>query len=36
MTQQIVSVAAPLGTSVHDQIIVGKEGHASFKGLKLI
>jgi DNA repair protein RadC len=36
MTQQIVSVAAPLGISVHDHIIVGKEGHASFKGLKLI
>jgi DNA repair protein RadC len=26
----------PLGISVHDHIIVGKEGHASFKGLKLI
>ncbi|HEY1981330.1 MAG TPA: DNA repair protein RadC [Xanthobacteraceae bacterium] len=36
MTQQIVSVAAPLGISVHDHIIVGKEGHASLKGLKLI
>ena len=36
MTQQIVEVAKPLGISVHDHIIVGKEGHASFKGLKLI
>jgi DNA repair protein RadC len=36
MTQQIVAVAAPLGISVHDHIIVGKEGHASLKGLKLI
>jgi len=36
MTQQIVAVASPLGISVHDHIIVGKEGHASLKGLKLI
>jgi DNA repair protein RadC len=36
MTQSIVEVARPLGISVHDHIIVGKEGHASFKGLKLI
>jgi DNA repair protein RadC len=36
MTQQIISVAQPLGISVHDHIIVGKEGHASLKGLKLI
>jgi DNA repair protein RadC len=36
MTQQIVAVAQPLGISVHDHIIVGKEGHASVKGLKLI
>jgi DNA repair protein RadC len=36
MTQAIVEVARPLGISVHDHIIVGKEGYASFKGLKLI
>jgi DNA repair protein RadC len=36
MTQSIVEVARPLGISVHDHIIVGKEGHASFKGLKPI
>jgi DNA repair protein RadC len=29
-------VAQPLGISVHDHIIVGKEGHASLKGMKLI
>jgi hypothetical protein len=29
-------VAGPLGISVHAQIIVGKDGHASLKGLKLI
>jgi RadC-like JAB domain len=34
--QQIVAVAAPLGIAVHDHIIVGKEGHASLKGLKLM
>jgi DNA repair protein RadC len=36
MTQAIVAVAQPLGISVHDHIIVGKDGHASLKGLKLI
>jgi DNA repair protein RadC len=36
MTQQIIAVAGPLGIDVHDHIIVGKEGHASLKGLKLI
>ena len=36
MTQAIVDVAKPLGISVHDHIIVGKDGHASLKGLKLI
>jgi DNA repair protein RadC len=36
MTQAIVEIAKPLGISVHDHIIVGKEGHASLKGMKLI
>ena len=36
MTQQIVDIARPLGIAVHDHIIVGKDGHASMKGLKLI
>jgi DNA repair protein RadC len=36
MTQAIVEISKPLGISVHDHIIVGKEGHASLKGLKLI
>src|SRR6202048_3364841 len=36
MTKEIVSVAQPLGISVHDHIIVGKDGHASLKGLRLI
>lgn len=36
MTQSIVDIAKPLGISVHDHIIVAKQGHASLKGLKLI
>ena len=36
MTRAIVEVARPLGIAVHDHIIVGKEGHATLKGLKLI
>jgi DNA repair protein RadC len=36
MTRQIVEIAKPLGIAVHDHIIVGKDGHTSFKGSKLI
>jgi DNA repair protein RadC len=36
LTQAIAQVARPPGFSAHDHIIVGKEGHASLKGLKLI
>jgi DNA repair protein RadC len=36
MTKQIVSSAKSLGIVVHDHIIVGKQGHASFRGLGLI
>ena len=36
MTRAIIEVAKPLGTSVHDHLIVGKDGHASLRGLKLI
>ncbi|MBB5049035.1 DNA repair protein RadC [Rhodopseudomonas rhenobacensis] len=36
MTKQIIDIAGPLGIAVHDHIIVGKNGHASLKGLKLI
>jgi DNA repair protein RadC len=36
MTRAIVDIAAPLGIAVHDHIIVGKNGHASLKGMKLI
>jgi class 3 adenylate cyclase len=33
---QIVDIAAPLGIAVHDHIIVGKDGHATLRGLKLM
>ena len=36
MTREIVSVLDPLGIVVHDHVILGREGHASLKGLKLI
>jgi DNA repair protein RadC len=36
MTKQIVSAAKNLGIVVHDHIIAGKQGHASFRGLGLI
>jgi DNA repair protein RadC len=36
MTKAIIDIAGPLGISVHDHIIVGKNGHASLKGMRLI
>jgi len=36
MTQAIIAVAKPLGIAVHDHLIVGRNGHASFKALQLI
>jgi DNA repair protein RadC len=36
MTREIVDIAKPMGIAVHDHIIVGRDGHASFRGLKLI
>ena len=36
MTREIIEVARPLGIAVHDHIIVGREGHSSLKGLRLI
>lgn len=36
MTRQVIEVASPLGITVHDHVIVGKDGHASLKGLRLI
>ena len=36
MTREIIAIAKPLGVTVHDHIIVGRDGHASLKGLRLI
>jgi DNA repair protein RadC len=36
MTKSVIDIAKPLGITVHDHIIVGRQGHASLKGLKLI
>jgi DNA repair protein RadC len=33
MTLDIQQIARPMGIQVHDHIIVGKNGHASLKGL---
>lgn len=36
MTQDIVAIAKPLGIAVHDHIIIGRHGHSSLRGMKLI
>jgi DNA repair protein RadC len=36
MTNELASIGKPLGISLHDHIIVGKNGHSSFRGLNLI
>jgi DNA repair protein RadC len=36
MTRAIIEVARPLGIAVHDHLIVGKDGHASLRALKLM
>jgi DNA repair protein RadC len=36
MTRQIAEIAKPLGIAVHDHVIVGRNGHASLKGLGLM
>jgi DNA repair protein RadC len=36
MTQEIIAVTGPFGIAVHDHVIVGKDGHASLKTMKLI
>ena len=36
MTLDIIGMAKPLGVTVHDHIIVGRDGHASMRGMKLI
>lgn len=36
MTKAIIDALKPLGISVHDHIVIGRNGHASLKGLQLI
>ena len=36
MTLDIIAVAKTLGVAVHDHIIVGRDGHASLRGMRLI
>jgi DNA repair protein RadC len=36
MTREIIDVAKPLGITIHDHIIVGRDGHTSLRDLKLI
>jgi DNA repair protein RadC len=36
MTETIVSVGKPLGIAVHDHLVIGRDGHASFRALGLI
>ncbi|MBV9990095.1 MAG: DNA repair protein RadC [Alphaproteobacteria bacterium] len=36
MTRQIQDAAKPLGIAVHDHIVIGRNGHASFKSLGLL
>jgi DNA repair protein RadC len=36
MTKKIIEIAAPLGVEVHDHIIVGRDGHASMRGLQIL
>jgi len=36
MTKEIADIARPLGITLHDHIIIGKSGHASLRGLKLL
>jgi DNA repair protein RadC len=36
MTKDIIAIAQPFGISVHDHLIVGRNGQSSFRGLKLI
>jgi DNA repair protein RadC len=36
MTLDIIAVAAPLGVAIHDHLIVGRDGHASLRSLRLI
>src|SRR5690606_23963110 len=36
MTQELINIGKSLGITLHDHIIVGKNGHSSFRGLNLL
>ena len=36
MTKTIIETAMPLGIAVHDHVIIGRDGHASLRGLRMI
>jgi DNA repair protein RadC len=36
MTKEIRKAAEALGISIHDHLVIGRKGHASFRGLGLL
>ncbi|MGE3304291.1 MAG: JAB domain-containing protein, partial [Hyphomonadaceae bacterium] len=36
ITREIIAAAKPLGVAVHDHLVIGRHGEASFKSLGLI
>jgi DNA repair protein RadC len=36
MTREIAAAAKTLGLAVHDHLVIGRSGHASFKSLGLL
>ena len=36
MTREVQAAAEVLGISLHDHVVIGRKGHASFKSMRLI
>ena len=36
MTREIKAAAGALGISIHDHLVIGRKGHASFRSLGLL
>jgi DNA repair protein RadC len=36
MTETIAQIGKPLGIELHDHLVIGRDGHVSFKALGLI
>lgn len=36
MTKEIKAAAGTLGIAIHDHLVIGRKGHASFRSLGLI